>query len=312
MKKLIINILKFVLFFILIVTILGLINYKFTYPSNYFQLPTKKKYVVIGDSHTECSFFDYNDEYVNLSQSGEIYFYSYLKLKEIFKLNKGIKIVFIDFCNSQIDKSQDSFFWSNDSYLLSRYTIYHPFFDYSTYKLLLSNNFNGTLKAHFNSSFKGIGNIIFNKNVLQDKLVGGHVQLTSVLNNKSINNKHPSNSFYSSKTNLCNLDKIINLCNSNNVKVYLIRCPLHTKWEYLRNDQLFDDIRKKRYSKIDFLDFKNFPINSNEFADYEHLNKHGAIKFSSFFYAIINENLLNQIDKQKFIEAKINEINNFD
>lgn len=30
------------------------------------------------------------------------------------------------------------------------------------------------------------------------------------------------------------------------------------------------------------------------------------------FYAIINENLLNQIDKQKFIEAKINEINNFD
>ena len=310
MKRFLKDVLNFALCFILFSIVLSFTIYRFTYPADYFKLPMEKEYVILGDSHTEFGLNVADVKFVNLSQSGEIYLFSYHKLKKIFEKNNHVKFVFVDFCNSQVDINQDSFLWSSDSYLTSRYSIYSPLFDFDDYKSIWSNNPKGLINAHLKSTYKGIYRVVINDNIFGDNFIGGHQELSSILNDSlSINNKHISKEFHLSKSNLNNLDKIIQLCKVNNAKVYFIRTPLHPKWEYLQNEKIFEYVRNKRFSQIDLLDFRNFPLKKNQFADFEHLNKKGSDRFSSFFYMLINQDLLSKSDKQGFIDRKIDEIN---
>ena len=73
--------------------------------NNDFRIKLNTHYIVLGHSHAECA---YNDQLIenfeNFSQSGESYFYTLPKIKEIVRKNPQVKTVFLEFTNNQIEK----------------------------------------------------------------------------------------------------------------------------------------------------------------------------------------------------------------
>ena len=70
-------------------------------------------------------------------------------------------------------------------------------------------------------------------------------------------------------------------------------CKKLEKEMYLLRQQysdkiIFQKIRKGWFNDIPFLDFNNFPLADNEFADMGHLNYKGAKKFSLWFRRMVS------------------------
>ena len=106
---------------------------------------------------------------------------------------------------------------------------------------------------------------------------GGHLKRT----NKMIYYEQPS---HLNNTvmgiNLKFLDKIVDCCNARNVRLVFLRSPMHTDFIYWQNEDQFQQIKKDRYSEIEFLDYGRIFNTDEYFADYQHLNQNGAEKFS--------------------------------
>jgi hypothetical protein len=109
--------------------------------------------------------------------------------------------------------------------------------------------------------------------------------------------------------NLRYLEKIIKLCKENNKQIFLVRSPLHSKYPKLVNEGVFMELVKKRFSCVDFLDFRKFNLGNSEFGDLSHLNYKGARKFSIWFNNLLEQGLLRKDNKQKFIDEEINNNN---
>jgi len=74
-----------------------------------FKLPNKINYLILGHSHPECNFNDsLIDNTKNLAQSGELYFYTYLKTRKILADNKQVKAIFLEFTNNEIINNMEN------------------------------------------------------------------------------------------------------------------------------------------------------------------------------------------------------------
>jgi hypothetical protein len=107
-----------------------------------------------------------------------------------------------------------------------------------------------------------------------------------------------------SEINVKYLKSIINYCSDKKVKAILIRCPIHHKNKVLQNEATFNKIRSSVFSNIEFIDFKDFPLNDSDFYDLGHLNYNGAKKFSIYFNKMLNDGLLEMKEKQKFVNQE--------
>ena len=305
--------LLFTLFTILILLAISIYNRFYTYNDGYFKVDSGTEYIFIGDSHVECAVNPSMDSSINVAQAAEIYLHSYYKTKMILKENSNIKAIFLDFCNFQITSKQDSILFDN-AYLTKRYKAYMPFYSIQELWMLFKYNQKGLLNAHFKSLIPCLYHSICYSNFSQDNFVGGYQLLSNVLldNTKSTNidiKDDTSSNNNISVINLYYLDQIIELCNQNNIPLYFIRTPINDKWEYLKLERQYQNVLKTKYSDQVLLDFKDFPINNNEFADKEHLNQKGAVKFTNFLNSMMQKGLLLNSDKQQFINAQIQQLN---
>src|SRR5690554_4261527 len=92
-----------------------------------FTILNNPKYIVVGHSHPECAFNDsLIPELKNISYSGESYFYSYFKTKQVVQQNPSIEVVFIEFTNNQIVKRMDEWTWG-DEFISNSYPKYSSF-----------------------------------------------------------------------------------------------------------------------------------------------------------------------------------------
>ena len=73
------------------------------------------------------------------------------------------------------------------------------------------------------------------------------------------NNTNPPKLRGISVENLNYLEKIINYCKLNKVKVFLIRSPKH-KYYARENEKELIRFKKKRFANLDFLDFDKFKM----------------------------------------------------
>jgi hypothetical protein len=318
MKQFAIKFLAFISLFIIIfitifITTKNIAN-KLSFNSNYFRLKNEEL-IVLGDSHPECAF---NDSLINncsnIANSGESYFYTYLKARKIIENNKQIKTVFIEFNNNQITKEMDISWTWDDIHLQERLPGYYPYMDYSDFGLLWMKNSEGVLNSLSESLIKNIGHIFLisfghKKNLKQDRDYGGYLYLvldkTDSLLNLQKNNFIEENEFEMAETNISYLSKTIEYCNLNHIKVFLIRSPLHPKYTGFSNELKFRKILNSKFANIEFLDFKDFPLQNYEFGDLEHLNYKGAKIFSIFFNRLLNLDLLKKDNKQEFINDEI-------
>lgn len=308
MRLFLYNFLKFTIFTITVIIVFTLYNRYYTFDINYFKLNDDIEYIIVGDSHVECAVDSAIQKTINVGQAAEIFMHSYIKTKLLLEKNKNIKVVFIDFCNSQIDINQDTILW-NTPYLIKRYKSYMPFYTKNELLEILNHNYVGLMKAHFKSIPVNLYYSFRYSNILDDNYLGGHQELSTHLDTiQNIDKSKKSiNSNLIVTTNLIYLDKIIDLCKKSNVKLFFIRTPIHPKWKYLANELQYIKIKNEKYKDVELLDFKLFPIETNEFADFEHLNTIGARKFTLFFNNLIKDSLIYESNKQEFINKKIND-----
>ena len=63
-----------------------------------------------------------------------------------------------------------------------------------------------------------------------------------------------------------------------------------------------------KFKNIEFIDFSEFPLTDEQFADFGHLNHTGALKFSKWFDKLLQKGLMSTEDKAMFVQKEIEKI----
>jgi len=254
-----------------------------------FRLEAHIDKIILGNSQPECA---YNDSLIsnfkNLAKSAETYFYSYQKLKKILEQNPQITSIFIEFNPTSILVREDEKIWE-DRYINHHLPNYYPFLEFSDHQLLGSKNSIGYQHATLKSLYYNMIRVAKNQYSYLDS-IGGYLYLKrnkiqsalESISNRTIKQKNLKSANISTH-DLNYLDKMIHLCLSKSIEIYLIRSPYHKHYQGNIYESDFQKIKTDRYSDIQFIDFKDFPIEISEFGDLQHLNYKGARKFSKWF-----------------------------
>ncbi|MBI9071800.1 MAG: hypothetical protein JEY94_09390 [Melioribacteraceae bacterium] len=310
MKQFIIKILSFLFFSIVILVFcINVINSTIRDNAK-FKIDQNIKHVVFGHSHPECALNDsLISDFKNLSRSAEIYFFTYPKVKNIIKQNPNIETVFIEFTNNYLDKRAEELIWDS-RFLASTYAVYSSFLSSVENFKLLTNNFLAFSNS-FSISLRKNVKRIYEHNYDYSWYLGGYrytvINKADSLVRNSINISEESHKTMSeiSEYNILYLEKIVSFCLEKNKKVVLIRSPQHNKYPLLENEKLFSELLRSRFSNVDFLDFNNFPLEISDYYDLNHLNYYGARKFSIWFNTLLKNGLLENADKQNYVNEQM-------
>lgn len=103
--------LKFSLFFFVFVLFIFSINRwadHYVRNNRFYKLNDSVTGIIIGHSHAEGAYIDsLLPNTVNMAQSGESYFYSYIKLRKLLEANNNIRRVMIEVTNNNLEKEMD-------------------------------------------------------------------------------------------------------------------------------------------------------------------------------------------------------------
>lgn len=305
----------FVLFFIGIVIILNVISNAVIRSQADFKLDSNPKYIVVGNSRPECAF---NDSLIkglkNLAESGENYFYTYLKIKEVLKQNSSISTVFIEFGNSNINKYSNANKFEIDD-IAYRNPVFSPFMDNDDKRFLFSRNLEikGNLLKSFPISLRRKITRLVKRDFDYTDEIGGYYstrlnKIDSLIEKFKNIEVSPLKQEEVFEENISYLRKIISLCSKKHIKVYIIRCPIQASYPYYVNEELLMKVLKDNFFDVPFLDFANFSSNNSDFLDFTHLNYTGAQKFSVWFDILLKQGLLEKDIPQQFIQFKMEKI----
>lgn len=276
-----------------------------------FRLKTNPSYIVLGHSHPTYAFNDsLIKDFVNISQPGESYFNTYFKTKQIIESNPTVEVVFIEFSNNQIHEIMNDWTWVKE-YMRFGFSRYSPFMDYSHKALLAKHNVIGFLNSIAWAIQTNTQRIMTNDfEYIKD--IGGHEYLDRSLPDSLMNSTAVADSISDplkvSHVNLIYLEKIVNYVKERGKQVILIRSPVHKKYPYYSNENLYQEIKNRKFSHIEYLDFTKFPLEQAEFADFGHLNHKGAAKFSSWFSNLLQNGLLDCNHKQVVVKKEIEDL----
>lgn len=273
---------KIVLFYSLLVAVclllFGFQNWQIRKNAN-FKFSQNTKYLVAGHSHSECA---YNDSLIsnfkNIATSGESYFYTYQKLKEVLRQNEQLKMVFVEFTNNQIDAGMDTWIWG-DKYISKFYPKYGSFMDLWDTGLLLKHNTPSVVNNFSVQQKRNLMDMLKNDYDYRKDL-GGYVyynenRLESAIRNQ-LETKKNTPLHKLSHTNIDYLRKILSLCDQHQVAVIFVRSPQHSLLKMRKNEAQFLKVYSEAFTQIPFLDFNNFNIPDDGYKDLEHLNYKGA------------------------------------
>ncbi|BAO77473.1 hypothetical protein [Winogradskyella sp. PG-2] len=266
----------------------------------------------IGHSHSVCSVNDsIFKNSINLSASGEAYFYNYQKLKLVLDANKQIETLFIEFANNQVDSVMDDWTWGYEkmSYYLP---FYSPFMESDDFNLLLDHNSTDLFASYSIATRKHLYRILSGDYDLVNDVGSFEPSMLSKVDEliaKKDFNPTLSKNLSLSKTNLSYLRKMIDLCKANNIKVFLIRSPQHPLYADLKNESVYKDVLKTQFNDVELFDFDAMEFPNSHYLDLHHLNYNGANEFSTLFNNLLENNLLNSPRKQRIIDSSIKAFN---
>jgi len=277
------------------------------------KIKSKPQILLVGHSHPECAFNDsLINNFKNLAESGESYFYTYFKLQEVLAQNPSINTVFIEYTNNQIIAEMNNWIW-DDFHMSYRFPIYAPFMSLEDQGLLLQNNPSGFLNA-LSYSNKAKITTLLKRDYDYSTKIGGYLYLNRNKTDSLLKSKGKSEldkgtiapldtgiSVY----NLQYLKKMVELLQQQGKKIYFVRSPLHPKYPGYDNEKEYQQIRVSQFKGIKYLDFSKFPLPNSDYADLEHINYKGAVIFSSWFNSLLQEGLLETVDAQGFINERI-------
>jgi hypothetical protein len=276
-----------------------------------YTLVDSPKTIVLGHSHPECAFNDrILSKTTNISQSGEAYFYTYLKLQKVIEQNDGIQRLFVEFGNNQIGERMNSWIWG-EKYLSDRYPRYSHLMTFSDRATLIKGNPLGYTSVFPLNAKKRVERF-FEKDYNFSDEIGGYRDLkrektdslVKVYASKPIFKSNQEKPVPISEVHLLYLRKIITLAKINNIDVVLVRSPVYPRAHGYTNEEQYQEILSSFKKEVTYMDFAKFPLLNEEYGDFEHLNYKGANVFSTWLEEALQNGLLHMENKQAFIDSE--------
>lgn len=278
---------------------------------DYFSIPEEVHSVILGHSHSACAFDDkIIPGFYNLSQNTEGYPYSYFKASRILEENKHIKNIFIEYTNNQIEP------WASNR-------VYGIYLDINVPRTFPVADKEFILEAFYRSgNIPKVTNAIVKsyKNNFEFIFSGSDNYLESEWHNHRI----PTRIFRGDTTskavdldenfidiykiqeeNLSYLFNLKALCKKHDVNLFFLRSPM-PKHVSFNNEPVFNNIKETFFADIPFLDFKDYPMELEFFADNQHLNKSGSVEFSNYFKdSLVQNGSINKVTISRIVEEQI-------
>jgi hypothetical protein len=282
-----------------------------------FKISSNPKYIIVGHSHPESAYDDtLISNFKNIAESGESYYFTYIKIKKILEQNNSIETIFIEFTNNQVHLLMDNWIW-DEKHISYRYPRYSAFIPISDQLLLLKNNPREFVNSISVSEKTKIIKLVSNE-IDYSKQIGGYVYLVrdktdslvkSIHNPKTKNEINTQNADSISEANLLYLSKTVQLIKSYHKKVVFVRSPQHKLYSGYANERAYKQILASRFSEIPYLDFTKLFFENYEYGDLEHLNYKGSKRFSKWFNDLLVGGLFSQNDMVNYLNQKVQDEN---
>jgi len=307
MEKFIKNIIVFGSILSLVCTSIIIINY-FLIQSEPITIPANKNIVVLGDSTAEAAINDaVFKSCINISNSADSYYYSYLKLKKILVSNPKIDTILLSFAPHNI---YDNMWLSDKEYININLRIYYPLMSWEDFVFLYKQNPKGVIQATSAIIKRSGKNIIFKILGIKKSYYGDfealdrdilkEVQEKLITGEKIPSFRIPTN-LNISEQEILYLHKIITISNENKLKLYLINTPKREELlQYpIYGVKEFNKYYDTKLYKTDYLDFSQFKMPDNFYSDFVHLRVEGADYFSNLLEDIGLEELSQKYNRNK-------------
>ncbi len=254
-----------------------------------FTIHQKIDYLILGDSHVQNGFDaeKHLPNSINLSNSAEAYFYCYCKLKALIDKEIKIENVILSYGPHNLTTTIDTIWVLDNENFLSKSRGYYPFMRFNDVSEFIT-------KAKFSKfiAIKLIPEVFYQsiysleRQLLIKKLpyLGGfepNLNQLSIIASDTTNNG-PIAASNISDIQVFYLEKIVDLCKSQKIKLFLLNTPLF----YGTN------VTQPKLKDKDFviLDYGNrFKGQIEYFADKVHLNAKGADVFSTMLANDLNK-----------------------
>lgn len=252
-----------------------------------YKLSSKKNILILGDSQTQCALNDtVLENSINLSESADTYFYSFLKLKKVIPRNVQIDTLILAYAPHNVSKTQDN--WLIDESINEfKFPLHYFLFDTSDIlnfgkiaPLQLIKNYPKVVSKNGSHLFR-----IYKNEPINKFGIGGYKAIFHKLNENK--NEKPAyilqkKQYHYATIDLEYLKKIYKYCNDKNIKIILIATP------FILNSASNEKLFFKRYKSFAanqlpnaiVYDYSHFNMDKKYFADNVHLNHEGAKLFS--------------------------------
>ena len=208
---------------------------------------------------------------INVARESERYMFTYIKLQHLLEHNSQIDTVFMECApNDLFEHADDKYFLDNE--MTGFFAKYYPLFNseqWVMYKEKAATAFGLLYRKTIIDYIKGIDYTYFSSKF---------PPRTKTLDRSTVKYK-PLEGTYGNEINYHYLRKIIELCNKENVKLYLVNCPFY-KPELFFNMEYYHNAYNSNFSDVELLDYSDFQVEDDERNDAHHLNDKGAIKFT--------------------------------
>ena len=230
-----------------------------------------------------------------------------MKLKNVLSQNSHIETIFVEFTDNNIPKGIDDWI-HGEMEMNSNFIKYAYLTDTKDILAIANENPLGMFKSLPKIVRRNIGYIKTSQNLIDD--FGGYYSLSHKLNSSPNHSSENKGEITLSDLNLRYLENIIKLARKSNVDIFLITTPVH---EEKNVNSYFKNVLENQFGEVSYLDFSNFKLEVDEYADLQHLNKYGAKRFSLWFNEFLELEKLNQTTADSLIEvANRNQANLFD
>ena len=256
--------------------------------------------MIIGHSHAEGAYIDsLLPHTVNMAQSGESYFYSYIKLRKLLEANNNIRRVMIEVTNNNLEKEMDEWTFGK-MYVRYRYQKYAHLLKSEELNVLfrknpkavtdavavtVKNNLN-YLRASYMPYYTYTDWGGFKK--WEQSKIDSFLQLQQK-QQLEVPATTATPVFKPSTYNLRFLDSMVALCKQHQKQVLFLRAPQHPSYRNPFMDSIYFKTLKTRYSTIPLIDFGNMELPDEEYLDFQHVNFKGAIKVSKRLDSVLHQ-----------------------
>lgn len=234
--------------------------------------------LILGDSHTLCALDDkLIPNAVNLSESADPYFFSYVKAERFINASPEIKTIVLGYAPHNLTTEQDSWLFSK---AINKKKL--PFYAFLLKNSLLADYVKLNPEAYFTNSVRiikaDLGHLYrISKGASVNEFgIGTHLSLTTKSEKEVFHIGEQGDIKYSEGEDLKYLKKLYYLCKRKKIKLVLISTPL-------MGSHPTEPLKKYASDNLplaEFLDLTTFLKDPSLFADSGHVNKWGAEKTS--------------------------------